>query len=327
MKRVPEAPAANIATAGAGMPEPPPCAALPQIIDLDVGGRHFSTMAATLSASPTLAAMLAPGATQLFVDRDPDAFVHVLAHLRGVQLPTLLGTSVRREIAEEALFFQLPRLAAEAGGATTRHESDDSSSEASGWQATRDEIELYEDALREALGVSRRPPSPDPVEGALRRLRYDDSDIEGALTPVIDALLEEEASVVTMLTIQSLRDWRAGDTEAALRHCRQGLREDPANLRLLRLMAALGRRACDIDAALEADARLGGVDPWAVEGWRAASELHALKAHQAVERGDSAAAMAAIASARDVYRRYIDATLNHSPDLERVLDTLTRRCA
>ena len=57
-------------------------------VHLNVGGRYFHTYRSTLRESPSLLAALvnhAPDAMEIFVDRDPTHFRHVLNWLRGVR--------------------------------------------------------------------------------------------------------------------------------------------------------------------------------------------------------------------------------------------------
>jgi hypothetical protein len=57
-----------------------------QIIKLNVGGTHFETTKQTLNASEFFSTMLAATTLSnipIFIDRDPDAFTHILRYLRN----------------------------------------------------------------------------------------------------------------------------------------------------------------------------------------------------------------------------------------------------
>ncbi|AGO84333.1 BTB/POZ domain containing protein [Pandoravirus salinus] len=96
-----------------------------RIVRLDVGGRQFKTYASTLRACPDgmLARMLDGGFSVsetddgcLFVDRDPQCFVHILAYLRCLagggtaSLPLPDTADALEGIASEADYFGLSGL-------------------------------------------------------------------------------------------------------------------------------------------------------------------------------------------------------------------------
>ena len=92
------------------------------IIELNVGGTHFATGQSTLELSGSVYCKRildddgpVPGASydhhgRLFIDRDADSFKMLLANLRGKNNLPGLTEKERADLAEEALFFDCPRV-------------------------------------------------------------------------------------------------------------------------------------------------------------------------------------------------------------------------
>lgn len=78
------------------------------VVYLVVGGVHFGTYRSTLTSSDSFFTGLASGDdTELFVDRDPHHFRHILNFLRGSKcVPASL--SDLRELRVEAEYYSLP---------------------------------------------------------------------------------------------------------------------------------------------------------------------------------------------------------------------------
>ena len=112
---------ADVQTEGCGVTSPAP-APLPLIlpstqVTINVGGRVFTSRAATLCAEPSLlsldvlshfAYMPRDGAGLPFYDRDPDNFSHILNFLRGY--PLMLGPEEARHLAQDAVYFDIKGL-------------------------------------------------------------------------------------------------------------------------------------------------------------------------------------------------------------------------
>ena len=88
------------------------CTSMEQIIQLNVGGVYYMTRASTLTQSNSFfAGLLAahPDCYELFVDRDPTHFRHVLNWMRGVRyLPD--DESTLQELCWEADFYCLHEM-------------------------------------------------------------------------------------------------------------------------------------------------------------------------------------------------------------------------
>jgi len=86
-------------------------------VKLDVGGRRFTTSVGTVqnsrSENSKLAEIVAAKRVDedgyIFIDRDPDRFVHVLNWLRDNKIPAL-SANERRALKDEAIYFGLTTL-------------------------------------------------------------------------------------------------------------------------------------------------------------------------------------------------------------------------
>jgi len=81
-------------------------------IHLNVGGVYFTTLRATLAQSDSFfAGLVASGQDEVFIDRDPTHFRHILNWLRGVRyLPD--DENVLRELRYEAEYYALADMVA-----------------------------------------------------------------------------------------------------------------------------------------------------------------------------------------------------------------------
>eukprot|EP00995_Heteronema_vittatum_P004206 NODE_1649_length_915_cov_404.193995_g1158_i0.p1 GENE.NODE_1649_length_915_cov_404.193995_g1158_i0~~NODE_1649_length_915_cov_404.193995_g1158_i0.p1 ORF type:complete len:202 (+),score=55.67 NODE_1649_length_915_cov_404.193995_g1158_i0:115-720(+) len=92
----------------------------PEIIDLNVGGTHFTTTRTTLASDPDsmLAQLVHSGfgvardsKGRIFIDRDPFLFRYVLNYLRDGTLHVPSGFADVSQLQAEAQYFQLHGLA------------------------------------------------------------------------------------------------------------------------------------------------------------------------------------------------------------------------
>lgn len=89
---------------------------IPEVVDLNVGGRFFTTRLRTLrrDSESMLAAMFSGRHTpdkdsqgRFFIDRDPTHFHHILNYLRHEKLPPAL---LAVEVLDEAEYYQVQGL-------------------------------------------------------------------------------------------------------------------------------------------------------------------------------------------------------------------------
>ena len=89
---------------------------VPSIVNLNVGGQHFTTSQQTLTSDPNsmLAAMFSGKHTQeptgdgsFFIDRDGTHFRFILNYLRNGELILPEGATFLKELEAEAKFYQL----------------------------------------------------------------------------------------------------------------------------------------------------------------------------------------------------------------------------
>lgn len=93
-----------------------------EVVHINVGGIYFSSRRSTLLHSNTFfagALRAQPDCYELFVDRDPTHFRHVLNWIRGVRhLPE--DESVLQELSWEADYYCMPDLHEAIANAKTR---------------------------------------------------------------------------------------------------------------------------------------------------------------------------------------------------------------
>jgi hypothetical protein len=84
------------------------------IVNLNVGGIYFATRRSTLAQSDSFfsaAVRTHPDCAEMFVDRDPTHFRHVLNWLRGVRSLPIDATTLR-ELRQEADYYNMHDMVA-----------------------------------------------------------------------------------------------------------------------------------------------------------------------------------------------------------------------